>query len=1258
MLRNYRKSTYTGGARLTALLLVVLAVWGLTSCQPGKIPPDTTDGTGIDTTVPPVTDDPVQEEVKLVNTVFTSALLKGDIPGPFEDSGETVYITMGVPEGMGGGYREFAAQSNAVAERTGFSLIYAEDLIAFNSKYLAIQTTESTLSTLRPDLADEGFTLMDSEKLTLEDGRALSVFYTFVKEGNGGRYEAYCYLLAEDGMTVFPFVCRFEGFTAFRDAEVRARVREIAATVTVHEDNFAIQLADGLVSRNFSLYDNLPDGYSVADIVPYTEDLLAVFARDKAKALYVSFFNYITNTLEGGWQRIYDNAAACDVFAAENGLIVSPSYGKYYSVTGAPDSLKIQLITRTFSDALYSDDGNYRAYVQAAGGNVIVEDLSTGTSTVVYSPRTESVTAGEERRAELICFSKDDRLIFRIDGPAGTVGFGVFNTASNAVSAYENGLAPIGCTATAVWLMRYRDGQPVEICRAELDTPDKTESMYVRGGERKEGFFDNYEDIFFESRITLNSSGTYFVLFPADDASRISLFSAHTFKCIYTTPVPHISEVISLDKQIIVGTQGWGNLYTIDLPEKTTPGGSFDHESVKETPNYEPDYEEVLELIRYSAPYLYRPAKGASSFASGNIIYYLLNYAAEKGLGEEYTDYVKIMVEKPAEDITADAVSTDGTPEAPAETADAETTSSETDDVTVSVETTAEVPEDTDTATGEITDEVTDGVTAEPITTGPEMIEQIIEVQRYRVPIYTLKKLAWELLGITEDYFEDRITDPVPEIPEETVTGVETTDIPEDSDTVDTNDATPDGTAAPTDVTEVPAETVAPEEPDEPEEKKPENAYIGLEGEDRYDRETGLFHFIPGSDTPSGWSIETGGTVIAHNTNKLTVKTVLVAPDGTRMNAEYSLEAVNDYYRITAISVSVSLNVRDNLPRFELDGVKYAPLWYAVEKGPGKLYYAINDSPAGGNITPVLRDGKGYEYRNGELVFGDVYLYGSKAVISVSRFGVHDILYVDMASGETRLLSGKTGFNGYSAEIAAMQKAGSSYPYYGARLLGASANDSRILYLVSDGVNKLSAKYYALDLATGKTQKLSQSLYGSRTSANNIEFFQWISSSRVRISVWETVNYSLQNNVYEWTYTGGVWNAVKTDYTTDGLGWYGSGGSQIVDPEDEEETREVTEDEYSAWSDESGWNGEGITLRELADLFYAARDEEIAKRDGYSFNGTSEYVITFRSSGYIVMTQRSVLYNSEGKPAGITKNTQNICQIVNGEWKWIRITLP
>ena len=104
MFRNYRKSTYTGGARLTALLLVVLAVWGLTSCQPGKIPPDTTDGTGIDTTVPPVTDDPVQEEVKLVNTVFTSALLKGDIPGPFEDLGETVYITMGVPEGMGGGY--------------------------------------------------------------------------------------------------------------------------------------------------------------------------------------------------------------------------------------------------------------------------------------------------------------------------------------------------------------------------------------------------------------------------------------------------------------------------------------------------------------------------------------------------------------------------------------------------------------------------------------------------------------------------------------------------------------------------------------------------------------------------------------------------------------------------------------------------------------------------------------------------------------------------------------------------------------------------------------------------------------------------------------------------------------------------------------------------------------------------------------------------------------------------------------------------
>ncbi len=1230
MLERVKISKYGVKARVIALLLALITVFSGTSCSLIGRPADTTEKPT--TTVPPVTDPPVREEVALVNTVFTSALLKGDIPGPYTDSGETVFITMGVPEGMGGGYREFEAKNAETAKKTGFSLIWAEDVINFNSKYLAVQTTEATLASLRPELAG-GFTLMDTAKHTLEDGRTLSVFYTFEKKNGSGLYSAYCYLLASDGMFVIPFVCRFEGFSAFRDKTVREYVLKMAESIIVHEDGYAIKLSEGLVSRSFSLYDNLPDGYTVSQIVHYFDNYLAVFVRDKAGALHIGFFDYIQNVLEGGWKKLYDKPDRCEVFAADGGLTVCPAYGKYYTVTGEPDSTKVQLITRTFSDALYSDCGEYCAYVQGASGNVIIENLATGRSTVIYSPQTESAYAHETRRAELVCFSGDSTLIFRIDGNGGTVGFGAYSTAAEKVSIYENGLTPIGCTVSHLWCIRMTDGEYTGISRAELGALDKFETMYARGGERKEGFFENYEDIFFESRITLNKNGTHFVLFPADDASRISIFSSNSFECIYTTPVPNIAEVIPLEKQIIIGTQGWGTLYTLELPEKTTPGGSFDHESIVEVPNNYPDYEEVLELIKYSAPYLFKPAKGAKSFASSNIIYYLLNYAADHGLGEEYTEY--IMPEPPkTEAVTGtDAVTTDN----------ATTDSVTTDATTVGVVTTDDVT-------------VSAEVTAEQVTLEP------IAVTKYKVQIYTLKKLAWELLGITEDYFDSYITDPAPEveIPEDTdaVTEEVTEDVTETADTSDAPSATDGETTEP-----IPAEDTEEEE----EEKLPENAYIGLEGEDRYERDTGYFYYLPDSNTLSGWSIEVGGTVIAHSGNKLTVKTVLVAPDGTRINAEYTVDAVNDYYRITSITVSTSVTVTENIPAIELLGAKYAPLWYAVEKGSNRVYYSLNTPVLSTGINAVVRENKGHHYADAVIEFGEMYMYNGRAVISVYRNGIYDILSVDIASGRSTLLGGDKGLSNVIAIVTEMVKTGTSYPCYGARMLGASANGARVLYLVSDAVNKLPAKYYVYDLATGQSTELCSSLSGSRADISKTEYFEWVTSSRVRISVWETQGVLLKNNVYECVLAGGKWSVVKTDYHTDGKTWTGTGGVDITeDPEDTTDSPDLPvidpnapEDYLSLWSDTSGVPEDiGLTLAEIASLYYEARLEAIAKRENYSTRCNSKYIITFRSDTYIMMTEEADLLNAEGNPAGHTKFCQNILQFKNGEWVWTKITLP
>ncbi len=1258
MLERVKISKYVVKARVTALLLALITVFGSTSCGLLGGPDDTTERPV--TTLPPVTEPPVRGEVALVNTVFTSALLKGDIPGPYTDSGETVFITMGVPEGMGGGYREFEAKNTEIAEKTGFSLIWAEDVISFNSKYLAVQTTEAALNSLRPDIAG-AFTLMDTAKHTLEDGRTLSVFYTFEKQNGSGLYSAYCYLLAADGMSVIPFACRFAGFAAFRDKAVREYILKMAESITFHEDGYVIKLSDGLVNRSFSLYDNLPDGYTVSRVVRYKENYLAVFANDKSGALHIGFFDYLENSLAGGWKKLYDKPDRCEVFAADGGLTVCPAYGKYYTVTGEPGNTKVQLITRTFSDALYSDCGEYCAYVQGASGNVIIENLSTGRSTVIYSAQTESVNAHETRKAELVCFSKDSTLIFRIDSNNGTVGFGAYSTAAESVSIYENGLTPIGCTASHLWCMRMADGEYTEILRAELGALDRFESMYVRGGERKEGFFDNYEDIFFESRIMLNKNGTHFVLFPADDASRISIFSANTFECIYTTPVPNIAEVIGLEKQIIIGTQGWGTLYTVELPEKTTPGGSFDHESIVEVPNNYPDYEEVLELVKYSAPYFFKPAKGANSFASSNIIYYLLNYAADKELGEEHIEY--IMPEPPETEpvtgtdaVTTDAVTTD------AITGDAETAGTETADVvTTDATTVGVVIADDTTASAE--------TSAETETEAPEVLEPI-EVKKYKVQIYTLKKLAWELLGITEEYFDSYITDPAPDIvvPEETE--AVTSDAAAEATADVTSEA--DGTAENAETAETESvsgvQTTEPiTEKEEEKEKLPENAYIGLEGYDRYDRDTGYFYYVPDANPLSGWSIEVGGTVLSQSGNKLTVKTVLAAPDGTRMNAEYTVEAVNDYYRITAVSISTSVTVTENIHPIELLGAKYAPLWYAVEKGTNRVYYPLSTSVPAAGINAVVREPKAQYYGDSVLEFGDMYMYNGRAVISVYRNGIYDILAIDIANGSSALLGGDKGLSNVVGVVTEMVKTGTSYPCYGARMLGASANGAHVLYLVSDAVNKLPAKYYVYDLTTGRSTELCSSLSGYRADISRTEHFEWISSSRVRISVWETQGVLLKNNVYECVLAGGKWSAVKTDYHTDGKVWTGTGGVDIT--EDPEETTVIPdfpiidpnspEEDLSLWSDTSGVSDDvGLPLEELAALYYEARLEAIAKRDNYSTRCNSRYVITLRSDSYIMMTEEAELLNAEGRPVGHTKFCQNICEIKNGEWVWTKITLP
>ncbi|MBQ1934245.1 MAG: hypothetical protein II370_04520, partial [Clostridia bacterium] len=295
-------------------------------------------------------------------------------------------------------------------------------------------------------------------------------------------------------------------------------------------------------------------------------------------------------------------------------------------------------------------------------------------------------------------------------------------------------------------------------------------------------------------------------------------------------------------------------------------------------------------------------------------------------------------------------------------------------------------------------------------------------------------------------------------------------------------------------------------------------------------------------------------------------------------------------------------------------------------------------------------------------VFGDAYMYGGKAVISVYRNGIYDILAVDMTSGESALLGGNKGLANVVEIVTEMVKTGTSYPYYGARMLGASANGAHVLYLVSDEVNKLPARYYVYDLATGQSTEICSSLTSSRADTTKIEYFEWMTSSRVRISVWEAQGVLQKNVVYEAVLAGGKWSVVKTGYQTNGISWTGTGGVDIEEDEDEEvivTEPPIAEEEYlKLWKDITESPDVGLPLDELAALYYEARMDAIAKREDYSTLCTSEYIVTLRTSTYIMVTEYAELLNAEGKPVGHVKYCQNICEVKNGEWVWTKITLP
>ncbi len=608
----------TSFVRFTALLLAALFLtFSLFACGKNEDPAGETDA--------PATSAPAEEtEWPYGATLCALPVREGSLAAGFSSTGETRYVSVGVPVGFGGGYRAFSAQTDNAAALAGIRELSFCDLLLTKGGFGEIPQTSETLTALLTALGEkpeENLTLMDHSVLSLSDGREIVTFFTFSRVGTESHNRSYSFLTLEGGEYAAAFVCAFASADLFRRDSTAATIRRIAESIFLQDGDFSVSLSGGLKTASFSLFFAVPEGMRIVAVSRYADRYAAVLATDSRAALYVNLYEAGSDGFSGDFVKVSDRSQAVTVYPTENGVSLSDGTGGYWSVTGRPGELRVTTLTRTLINAVYSANGKYRAYAQAAGGELILENLNTGVQT--------TVRAGGAETAAPVAFSSGGALLFSLSRGSEPVGYGVYSVADGRISEYRNGLSPIGIGGDTVWFWETAEGQRKRILKAPLADPSSVSVAAERGGSALPGFFEGYLDILFDSQLSFDRSGEYFILLPADD-SRISIFSSSSCEQIYTSAVPNLAEVIPVSGYLILGTQGWGSLYSVALPGVSAESG-FSAASFVEKKDASPDYYDFLSYCELASGTLRESAANVSVYEKQNLIYYLLAYAAENG---------------------------------------------------------------------------------------------------------------------------------------------------------------------------------------------------------------------------------------------------------------------------------------------------------------------------------------------------------------------------------------------------------------------------------------------------------------------------------------------------------------------------------------------------------------------------------------------------------------------------------------------------
>ncbi|MBQ7170689.1 MAG: hypothetical protein IJR89_00260 [Clostridia bacterium] len=984
-----KQKTGTSFVRFAALLLAALfAASSLFACKREGGPAD---GTGA-----PATSAPAEETEWPYGTMLcTLPVREGSLAAGFSSTGETRYVSVGVPVGFGGGYRSFRAQTDNAASLAGILELSLCDLLLVKGGIGEIPQTSETLGALLKALGEtpeQSLTLMDHSALSLSGGKQLVTFFTFSRVGSESRNRSYSFLIPADGEYVVPFVCSFASADLFRRASTAATIGRIAESIVLQGSDFSVSLSDGLKTASFSLYSAIPEGMQTVAVSRYADRYAAVFVTDSLSALYVNLYEAGAESFSGDFVKVSERSQAVTVYSTENGVSLSDGVGGYWSVSGRPGAVKTSSLTRTLINAVYSPNGKYRAYTLVANGDLILENLNTGVQT--------TVRAGGAETAEPVAFGSGGVLLFSLSRGSETVGYGVYSVADGRVSEYRNGLSPIGIGGDTIWFWETAEGQRKRILKASLEDPSAASVAAERGGSAISGFFEGYLDILFDSQLSFDRSGEYFVLLPADD-SRICLFSSSTYEQIYASAVPNLAEVIPVSGYLILGTHGWGNLYSIALPDPTSSEDGFSAESFVETKDFSPDYYDFLRYCELASGTLRESTGSVSVYEKQNLTYYLFAYAAENGYA------------------------------------------------------------------------------------------RVVSTQRYTVSLYHVESILWRLFGLDETYFTSYL-----------------------------NAVKLDG------------------------------AYPGLLEGDVFNAESGEFEFTYKRSSYS--AMERGGCVIRKTENELLVSMKQSDRSGMQRLFSYRFAAFRDesgkpFYRFLSAGEPSALSAPD-VSELKVGKTYYTPFWFEVTEGGERAFYPLSktDASSGGTgFFPIERDARArYEDGDPGIEFGEAVLCGERAVVPFSLGGIFDALIVNMKTGENRLLSGESVSSlssvtsgTYATVRADIRAKGRAYPYAAAKVVLASGDGTRLLYLVSAGVDTLACRYHVYDLKTDKTAALSESHTGKTSVSLGNDAAEWMADGTLRLSVYNEKDGKAVLTTFDWKEKSGKWSGTQVLFRPDGDRW-------------------------------------------------------------------------------------------------------------------------